>query len=275
MEHDPAPFDAPSPLVPSARAPALVVAGVAMLAVPFVLSNPSFGLDHRAWPWEPAARGSLRGDVLTLLWALTGAWCVALGLTRAVALRAIGGAALAVILLIELTRGIPPFAAGWASLAAILPKDLYAKTDKIFVQHGGSLKMLDRVKVWGVWMQLSCVCRRPNAAPCDEEPACISGASLGIRGRNGSCEQCSHELCNVKTGSADSIFLSVFSASAQYSGPAPPPHVGPIQPTHEHPNSQPSGHFRPRLRHGLMPKRPPHERRLSQPASLRHPARRT
>lgn len=132
MEHDPAPFDAPSPLVPSARTPALVGAGVLMLALPFAWSNPSFGLHERAWPWDAAARTTWHGDVLTLLWALTGLWCVVLGLTRAVRVRALGAAVLTSVLLLEVTRGVGQLGLERMDLAMLLP----------WVVLGGGLRVL-------------------------------------------------------------------------------------------------------------------------------------
>ena len=50
------------------------------------------------------------------------------------------------------------------SLAKLLPKDVYERTDKLFSAKGMPLKMLDRVKVWGVWMQLQTL-DAPKAEP--------------------------------------------------------------------------------------------------------------
>ena len=145
--HDPAPYDAPSPLVPTPRAPALVLAGLVMLALPFVAANPSFGLDERAWPWSPEARSTLHGDVLALLWGATALWCVLLGMTRHVRLRAVGAAALAAMLLVEVTRGIGPLAVTRFDLAALLP----------WIVLGGGLRVLAEPsgrRLGGAWAAL-------------------------------------------------------------------------------------------------------------------------
>jgi len=40
------------------------------------------------------------------------------------------------------------------SLKALLPEDVYARTDAYFTKKGMPLKALDRVKIWAVWLQL-------------------------------------------------------------------------------------------------------------------------
>lgn len=112
-----------SPLAPTGRAPGLVVAGALMLGVTLILDNPGFGIDHEAWPWAPEAGHphDLRADVVRALWAITGLWCLVLGLTRQVTARAYVAAGLAGLLLLETGRGLAPLANTQLPLKLLLP----------------------------------------------------------------------------------------------------------------------------------------------------------
>jgi hypothetical protein len=79
-----------------------------MLAVLFVLANPAFGVKARSWPWDMFVHShtSMLIRTLTIVWIVTGSWCLLLAFTQSIALRAVGAAVLGAPLLIEATGGV-------------------------------------------------------------------------------------------------------------------------------------------------------------------------
>ena len=80
---------------------ALVVTGSLLLVTVFLHSNPWFGYDALAWPWEVLrqAKDPLR-RANWVLWTLTGLWAVLLGFSNLQRLRAPVAVACALVLMV-------------------------------------------------------------------------------------------------------------------------------------------------------------------------------